>query len=131
MARGLIHGEAREPDDRARTTTSATSSQHAFAGESAPCFAGGGDHLGRGRLARGERRRERIAARQRRRDLRAPRRAAAPGPSQAAQDHALDGRVEVPAAIDDGGVGRILGVLALAAPASVARVEGLAPVESS
>ena len=78
------------PDDRHRARE-----QSVCDGGSKPIRAScRGDHLRRGRLPRRERRRERISSRKRRRDLRSR-----GGPSrrlllEAAQDHALDDRVE-------------------------------------
>ena len=63
---------ARRQEDRERERhREAQRSRARRAGSSSPLLARRGDHLGRGRLARRERRRQRIAARQRRRDLRA------------------------------------------------------------
>ena len=64
------------------------------AGGERPFFSGRRDHLGRRRLARREGRRERVAARERAGDLHGRRRPRARVLLEAAQDHALDGRVE-------------------------------------
>ena len=58
-------------------------------------LAGGRDHLRRRRFAGGERRRQRIAARQRRRHRQRRRRALRRLALEAAQDHALDRRIEI------------------------------------
>ena len=84
-------------EEAAPTASDGTTARHAQAAPSgiASPLAGRRHHLGRRRLARRERGRQRIAARRAPRPPRGPTRAAPRVLLEAAQDHALDRRIEV------------------------------------
>ena len=90
----MIPREAGNEENRDEEDDDAGEERPRRAGGERPFFSGRRDHLGRRRLARREGCGERVAARERPGDLHGRRRPRARVLLEAAQDHALDGRVE-------------------------------------